>query len=94
MDELSLKVHELEREGWTKKFIADEPRLSEAVDLYKESGYEVHLEPLPGQNRNESCAIDGGKGECRICYTGSEERYKIIFTRPISSESELQDSSS
>ena len=91
MDELSSKIDELEREGWTKQFIADEPRLSAAVDLYKESGYAVHLESLPKQNQDESCAIDGEKGECRVCFVGFEEQYKIIFTRPISAGSEDRD---
>jgi hypothetical protein len=26
---------ELEEEGWTRQFTADEPRLSEAVEMYK-----------------------------------------------------------
>ena len=34
--------------GWTRRFIACEPRLSESVELYESLGFEVLLEPLPG----------------------------------------------
>jgi hypothetical protein len=37
---------ELEKEGWTRQFTVDEPRLSEAVEMYKSLGFEVHLEPM------------------------------------------------
>ena len=37
---------ELEKEGWSRQFTSDEPRLSEAVELYKSLGFEVHLEPI------------------------------------------------
>jgi hypothetical protein len=67
------------REGWTKRFVADEPRLNEAVELYRSTGYEVHLEPLPRVDRNSS---DEESGECRMCFQGFEDQYKIIFTRP------------
>ncbi len=72
----------LEDEGWTKQFVANEPRLSEAVELYKETGFEVHLEPLPEGPTCESCEGDEGEHECRICFDGFEDQYKIIFTRP------------
>ena len=38
---------ELEAEGWTRQFVAGEPRLSEASEMYRELGFEVLLEPLP-----------------------------------------------
>jgi len=70
----------LERQGWTMRFAAGEPRLSEAVDLYRESGFEVHLEPFP---ENTECAdCPGEEGECRVCFEGFEDQYKMIFTRP------------
>jgi hypothetical protein len=68
-------------EGWTKQFVACEPRLSEAVEMYKEAGFEVHLEPLPKEPECETCAGEANKDECRICFEGFEEMYKIIFTR-------------
>jgi hypothetical protein len=73
----------LEREGWTKQFIAGEPRLSEAVEIYEDLGFEVHLEPLPQERDRETCVgPEEGPSECRICFEGVEDQYKIIFTRP------------
>jgi hypothetical protein len=80
------RIEILESEGWTKQFIANEPRLSEAVELYRETGFEVHLEPLPEVPECETCAEEGDTDECRICYEGVEDQYKIIFTRPIKSK--------
>jgi len=74
----------LEKEGWVKQFVANEPRLSEAVDLYKDLGFDVHLEPLPAGQECDTCAGTEGyqeKGECRVCFEGFEDQYKIIFTR-------------
>ena len=76
----------LAKEGWSKRFVANEPRLSEAVQLYEESGFEVRLEPLPKKPTCESCPgpeeEQAGQGECRICFEGFEAQFKIIFTRP------------
>ena len=76
------RLEELEREGWTKRFVAGEPRLSKTCDLYRETGYEVHLEPLPAESECEACAGQEDQGDCRICFEGFEDQYKIIFTRP------------
>jgi len=72
----------LEREGWTRQFTACEPRLSEAVELYRESGFEVRLEPLPEAGDAHACAGSEDRPECRACFEGVENRYRIIFTRP------------
>lgn len=77
------RIERLEQEGWTQRFVASEPRLSESVELYKESGYEVHLEPLPKEIECERCTGDGEERECRVCFDGFEDQYRIIFTRPI-----------
>lgn len=67
----------LKKEGWEKRFVAAEPRLSEMAELYRETGFEVHLEPLAAvEEGGEECQ------ECRICFEGAEERYQVIFTRP------------
>ena len=78
-----MNLEDLEREGWTRQFIANEPRLSEAVELYRETGLEVHLEPLPEEPECNSCSDEGEGEECRICFAGVEDQYRIIFTRPI-----------
>ncbi|MBN2122782.1 MAG: hypothetical protein JW821_00690 [Deltaproteobacteria bacterium] len=78
------REEELERQGWRRKFVASEPRLSEAVALCEESGYEVHLEPLPEGPSCETCAgaEQEAGGECRVCFEGFEDEYRIIYTRP------------
>jgi hypothetical protein len=76
------RLEALKREGWTRQFIANEPRLSEAVELYKETGYEVHLEPIPPAGKAFDFPQAGKNRECRVCFEGSEDEYKIIFTRP------------
>lgn len=68
----SSRHKELEGEGWIRQFTADEPRLSEAVELYDSLGFEVHLEPVTRGELTE---------ECQICFEEGE-RYKTIYTRP------------
>jgi hypothetical protein len=79
---------ELIREGWTRRFVASEPRLSEAVELYRSMGNEVHLEPLPLVNGESS---DEESQECRTCFKGFEDQYKTIYTRPKKGEDEKDD---
>jgi len=74
------RLKTLEQEGWTRQFVANEPRLSEAVELYKETGYEVHLEPVPKGGNPSDLPMVGS--ECTACFDGTEDQYKIIFTRP------------
>jgi hypothetical protein len=65
---------ELERQGWTRRFVTDEPRLSEVVELYKSIGYEVRLEPA---------VFDQISEECRKCLPYKDcDKYKTIYTRP------------
>ena len=52
------------------------------MELYQEAGFEVHLEPLTTEPVCESCAGPEDDKECRICFEGVEDQYKIIFTRP------------
>ena len=80
-DEDKLRIKRLEEEGWIKQFIADEPRLSEAVEVYKGAGFEVHLEPLLKGQVCETCAGPEEPRECLVCFDGYEDLYKIIFTR-------------
>jgi len=60
-------------QGWMRRFVTDEPRLSEAVELYKSLGYEVRLEP----------AIIDNVGECKKCLLHKDcGDYKTIYVRP------------
>jgi len=66
------REEELAAQGWTRQFVANEPRLSEAVELYESLGMEVLLEPLPA---------DAEEGECRSCLDVAPEQFRIIYTR-------------
>ena len=67
------RQQELENQGWTRQFTADEPRLSEAVEEYQELGFEVLVEPLDPQEMAE--------GECATCLMAQCDRYGVIYTR-------------
>ncbi len=73
------RENELIKEGWQRRFIATEPRLSEMVQLYEQTGFEVHLEPISAVEEpdegSEECQ------DCRICFEGFEDQYKMIYTR-------------
>ena len=81
MADKSPKTDQVERDGWTKRFVANEPRLSEAVDMYRDSGFEVHLKPLPKGAEIETQVSEDEEGECLGCFEGFEDQYKIIYTR-------------
>ncbi len=64
---------ELGEHGWMRRFVADEPRLSEAVQLYESLGYEVRFEPV---------ALDETNKECKTCLIGQNcDRYRTIYIR-------------
>ncbi len=64
------REEELKKEGWTKRFTIDDPRLSEAVAEYEEIGFEVLLEP-----------VDMSSEECTSCMMAPTDRYRTIYTR-------------
>lgn len=68
---------QLKAQGWVRQFMANEPRLGEAVEEYARLGFQVHLEPV------DPAACAGGSG-CTACFQQPEvaARFKIIFTRP------------
>jgi hypothetical protein len=65
--------NELIDAGWTRRFTAEEPRLSEMKQLYESMGMEVLV---------ESGAL-GEDDECRSCFEaeGLEGRYTTLYTR-------------
>lgn len=69
------RIEQLESDGWERRNITSEPRLSEIVELYESLNLEIHLEPLSNEIY-ESIAED-----CQVCFSGDWENYKIIFTR-------------
>ena len=72
----------LEDSGWTRRFTACEPRLSETVELYKESGFEVLVVNLPSKKVVSNCKKNDEKFKCRKCFDGIGEKYRVIYTRP------------
>ena len=67
------REEELLAQGWTRQFDTDEPRLSEAVEMYEQMGLELHLEPV---------VIDPDSEVCQMCFEQDCDRYKTIWTRP------------
>jgi hypothetical protein len=63
---------DLKKKGWVRQFVTDEPRLSEAVDLYKEIGYEVLLEEATFEEVNQLC---------KNCLQSECAKYKTIYIR-------------
>ena len=77
---MTKREEELIAQGWERRFVATEPRLSEAVELYESIGFGVLLDPLPTEEELEQqggCS-DGG---CRVCFEVDKENYRIIYTR-------------
>jgi len=66
-----LRKEELEKQGWTRCTTYDAPRLSEMVELYRETGFDVHLETF-NPNREPGCSE---------CMKTRPDRYKTIYTR-------------
>jgi hypothetical protein len=57
--------------AWKKQATYDDPRLSEMVDMYKEIGLEVHLEPFNAVNEQG----------CSACMELFPDQFKTIYTR-------------
>ena len=66
--------------------MADEPRLGEAVQLYQDLGFQVHLEDVDPV----ACQQDAG---CSACFETPEAaaRFKVIFTRRVDDASSGED---
>jgi hypothetical protein len=65
------REEELMQQGWQKQVMYDEPRLSELAEMYRQIGFEVHLEPF----------IADDEAGCAECMKIAPERYKTIYTR-------------
>lgn len=71
VDVTEIKEHPLEKEGWERRSILDEPRLSEVVGMYEEMGLEVLvIEMTPD-------LADG----CEECIAGKQEKLSLVYTR-------------
>ncbi len=73
-------------EGWKRRMMASEPRLSEVVKMYESLGFEVRLEPVGPDDPYWD------EEDCTACFIDPEvaERTKMVYTRPRSG-SHVQD---
>lgn len=58
-----------EKEGWERRSILDEPRLSEVVEMYEQMGLEVKVVELEVDNTDE----------CQTCLEPGT--HKVVYTR-------------
>ena len=63
---------DLRASGWQRCFVADEPRLSEAVETYQELGFEVIVLPARADD-----------AMCDECMRQAPERFEVIYIRPM-----------
>ena len=63
---------QLAEEGWQRRSVLSEPRLSEVVQEYRELGFEVHLEPVQSGDPETGCDT---------CFPAGDTS-RIIYTRP------------
>ncbi len=63
--------------GWQRCFVADEPRLSEAVETYEEIGFEVLVLP-----------VRADEAECTECMRQNPDRFSVIYCRRRASDPE------
>jgi hypothetical protein len=67
-----LPLSALENDGWERRFITGVDRADEAVELYSQLGFEVHVEPV--------LASELG-GDCNECALVATCQFKTIYTR-------------
>lgn len=63
----------LPAQGWIRRGILSEPRLSEMKALYESLDFEVLLKDLD-EVKLES--------ECSVCFSEDPDRFKVLYTRP------------
>jgi hypothetical protein len=59
-------------QGWERRFVADESRVAEMVQLYHELGYETVVDSI------RAADVVGDCGDCRLV---ALQRLKMIYTR-------------
>jgi hypothetical protein len=74
-------------EGWKRRMVASEPRLSEMVEMYESLGFEVRLEEVDPNDP------DWDEDECTVCLDDPEEakRTRVVYTRPRTSSDPTDD---
>ena len=62
----------LKKEGWQRRSILDEPRLSEVVKMYEDVGLEVLVTDFNPEHANG----------CKTCLECQPGKFKVVYTRP------------
>ncbi len=70
----SPRENELVLNGWEKQFTCDEPRLSEATELFESMGKDVIVENVVIENLPNGDA-------CKECFISCSGEVKTIWTR-------------
>ncbi|MDH5506785.1 MAG: hypothetical protein OEZ02_06155 [Anaerolineae bacterium] len=65
---------QLTAQGWERRFMAAPDRMQEAIDLYTELGFEVHIEEVRAAEFNQVC------GDCSSLACSS---FATIYTRKL-----------
>ncbi|MFQ5418916.1 MAG: hypothetical protein ACE5FD_00585 [Anaerolineae bacterium] len=63
---------DLVAQGWKRRFMADPVRAQEAIHMYTELGFDVHIESVKPTELSEIC------GDCRLATCRA---YATIYTR-------------
>ncbi len=63
---------ELIADGWERRFVADGPRVKEAIDLYTEMGLDVRAEPVKQDQMAE---------KCEGCHIHMMLNFQTLYTR-------------
>lgn len=71
-------IERLEAEGWVRQFTASGVRLQEAVENYRDIGFEVKTVPVK----------DLKLGDCTVCFDDENDETVMIFTRTVSEADE------
>lgn len=59
--------------GWQRRFVTDETRAAEAVELYEQLGFEAVADPVSANEVGEQC------DDCRLL---AMLRFRTVYTRP------------
>ena len=67
-----IKENPLEKEGWQRRSILDEPRLSEVIKMYEDMGLEITVVDFE---------LELAEG-CKTCLDCPSGKLKVVYTRP------------
>ncbi len=70
-----INSEELEKKGYERRGVYEEPRLSEIVEMYREAGYEVVLVEYD-KNSKDGCSV------CLDDYA-FKGGYKVVYTKKV-----------